>query len=565
MKTEKPAISALLNAVSLAAVVTSAAHAQQFVDQTSTRFPVQAEYTNQCTLVDIDGDGDKDIVWANGQGYSAIGTLLKPRVYINNGAGVFADETDVRMPGVTGCFRGVEAGDFDGDGDWDIILAQDYNRQPLLMINLGTGVFRDETAARLPVITMGSSRAQFGDVDNDGDLDILICNSGANRFATTGRPRLFINNGAGVFADAPTTQFPSTALAEQMDCVFADLDNDLDLDFVIATRATGANATQIWMNNGAGTFAKLAGLVADQTAYSYDCGDIDGDGDLDLVGVNAGASSTELLLRNNGAGTSWTNVSTQISPNPAADDNDSRFIDFDNDGDLDLVIAALGAPDRIYRNDGLGTFTQVTTGVMPAVTDSSLDIKVGDVTGDGKPDMITAQGESGSFQNRIFVNIGPADTIAPSVRLLEQVPSNGAGPFAVRTEVFDGITSDRGYDDKGVFLVYSANGGKQVSVPMKWDGNNLWRGVIPAQPACAHVDYFVRAFDVSNNMGTSPIKSFVAAGSCGVPGDLDGNGVVNGADIAILLNAWGGGGPADIDGDGTVDARDMSILLNNFG
>ncbi len=565
MKTEKPAISALLNAVSLAAVVTSAAHAQQFVDQTSTRFPVQAEYTNQCTLVDIDGDGDKDIVWANGQGYSAIGTLLKPRVYINNGAGVFADETDVRMPGVTGCFRGVEAGDVDGDGDWDIILAQDYNRQPLLMINLGTGVFRDETAARLPVITMGSSRAQFGDVDNDGDLDILICNSGANRFATTGRPRLFINNGAGVFADAPTTQFPSTALAEQMDCVFADLDNDLDLDFVIATRATGANATQIWMNNGAGTFAKLAGLVADQTAYSYDCGDIDGDGDLDLVGVNAGASSTELLLRNNGAGTSWTNVSTQISPNPAADDNDSRFIDFDNDGDLDLVIAALGAPDRIYRNDGLGTFTQVTTGVMPAVTDSSLDIKVGDVTGDGKPDMITAQGESGSFQNRIFVNIGPADTIAPSVRLLEQVPSNGAGPFAVRTEVFDGITSDRGYDDKGVFLVYSANGGKQVSVPMKWDGNNLWRGVIPAQPACAHVDYFVRAFDVSNNMGTSPIKSFVAAGSCGVPGDLDGNGVVNGADIAILLNAWGGGGPADIDGDGTVDARDMSILLNNFG
>ena len=565
MKTEKPAISALLNAVSLAAVVTSAAHAQQFVDQTSTRFPVQAEYTNQCTLVDIDGDGDKDIVWANGQGYSAIGTLLKPRVYINNGAGVFADETDVRMPGVTGCFRGVEAGGVDGDGDWDIILAQDYNRQPLLMINLGTGVFRDETAARLPVITMGSSRAQFGDVDNDGDLDILICNSGANRFATTGRPRLFINNGAGVFADAPTTQFPSTALAEQMDCVFADLDNDLDLDFVIATRATGANATQIWMNNGAGTFAKLAGLVADQTAYSYDCGDIDGDGDLDLVGVNAGASSTELLLRNNGAGTSWTNVSTQISPNPAADDNDSRFIDFDNDGDIDLVIAALGAPDRIYRNDGLGTFTQVTTGVMPAVTDSSLDIKVGDVTGDGKPDMITAQGESGSFQNRIFVNIGPADTIAPSVRLLEQVPSNGAGPFAVRTEVFDGITSDRGYDDKGVFLVYSANGGKQVSVPMKWDGNNLWRGVIPAQPACAHVDYFVRAFDVSNNMGTSPIKSFVAAGSCGVPGDLDGNGVVNGADIAILLNAWGGGGPADIDGDGTVDARDMSILLNNFG
>ena len=91
--------------------IMSAASAQQFVDQTSTRFPVQAEYTNQCTFVDIDADGDKDIVFANGQGYSSIGTLLKPRIYVNNGTGTFVDETDTRAAGITGCFRGVEAGD----------------------------------------------------------------------------------------------------------------------------------------------------------------------------------------------------------------------------------------------------------------------------------------------------------------------------------------------------------------------------------------------------------------------------------------------------------------------
>ncbi len=526
---------------------------------------MQAEYTNQCTLVDIDGDGDKDIAWANGQGYSTLGVLLKPRIYINNGTGTFADETDTRVAGITGCFRGVEAGDVDRDGDWDLVLAQDYNRRPLLLINNGAGVFADQTTTRLPNVAMGSARAQFGDIDNDGDLDILVCNSGASRFATTGRPRLFVNNGAGVFADATLTQFPSTALAEQMDCVFGDVDNDLDLDFHVGTRASATNSSQLWLNNGAGTFAKLATFVTDATAYSYDFGDIEGDGDLDLIGVNAGATNTELLLRNNGAGTSWTAVNSQISPNPTVDDNDSRFIDFDNDGDFDLLIAALGAADRIYRNNGLGTFTQVTTGVLPAVIDSSLDVKVGDLTGDGKPDIVTAQGESGAFQNRIYINTGAADTIKPNIKLVEQVPSRGVGPWAVRTEVFDGITSDRGYDDDGVFLVYAVNGGKAQTITMEWSGNNLWRGVIPVQPACATVTYLVRALDVSGNSSDSPVLSFVVGGSCGIEGDFDGDGVVSGADLATLLNAWGTGGPTDINGDGTTNAADMAILLNNFG
>ncbi|MEY5061385.1 MAG: hypothetical protein RIS45_1306 [Planctomycetota bacterium] len=565
-KPSTPSKSNKFLAIAALGMIAASAQAQQFVDQTSTRFPVQAEYTNQCTLVDIDADGDKDIVFANGQSYSTLGVLLKPRIYVNNGTGVFADETDIRAAGITGCFRGVEAGDVDRDGDWDLILAQDFNRRPLLLLNNGAGVFIDDTIARLPNIPMSSSRAQFGDIDNDGDLDILLCNSGTTRFGTTGRPRLFINGGTGFFTDASLTQFPSTNLSEQMDCVFGDIDNDLDLDFHVATRASAANSSQLWINNGAGTFARLATFVTDATAYSYDFGDIEGDGDLDLIGVNAGATNTELLLRNNGAGTSWTAVNAQISPNPTVDDNDSRFIDFDNDGDLDLLVAALGGADRIYRNNGTGTFTQVTTGILPSIVDSSLDVKVGDVSGDGKPDIITAQGESGAFQNRIYINTGPADTVKPTVKLVEQVPSRTAGPWVVRTEVFDGTSSDRGYDDDGVFLVYTVNGGKQQAIEMRWSGNNLWRGVIPASvPACATVAYFVRALDVSGNTVESPVKTFVVAGSCGVPGDFDGNGTVDGADLATLLNNWGSGGVADLNGDGTTDAADMSILLNNFG
>ncbi|MFZ9914909.1 MAG: dockerin type I domain-containing protein, partial [Phycisphaerales bacterium] len=183
---------------------------------------------------------------------------------------------------------------------------------------------------------------------------------------------------------------------------------------------------------------------------------------------------------------------------------------------------------------------------------------------DGKPDIITAQGESGAFQNRIYVNTGAADTIAPNIKLVEQVTPSGAGPFVVRTEVFDQITSDRGYDDKGVFLMYRIDGGKPQQVAMAWSGNSLWRGVIPAQAACAQVEYWVRALDVSNNVANSPVKSFAVPGSCGVFGDLNADGIVNAADLAVLLNSWGSGGPADLDGSGAVDAADMTLLLNAF-
>ncbi|MBM4100197.1 MAG: VCBS repeat-containing protein, partial [Planctomycetes bacterium] len=198
-----PQTSALrgLAVVALAVIPCLPAAAQQYVQQTSTRFPVQFDYTNQCTVVDIDGDTDLDIVWANGQGYSTQGTALPVRVYVNNGLGVFADETATRAAGITGWYRGVEAGDVDRDGDWDLILANDFNKRPQLLINNGAGVFSDQTTTRLPTFTMSSARAHFGDVDNDGDLDLAFCNNGATRFGS-GQPRLYLNDGTGIFADA---------------------------------------------------------------------------------------------------------------------------------------------------------------------------------------------------------------------------------------------------------------------------------------------------------------------------------------------------------------------------
>ncbi len=161
---------------------------------------------------------------------------------------------------------------------------------------------------------------------------------------------------------------PNQTVGQPMDCIFADIDGDLDVDLRIGSRGAGS---KLYRNNGAGVFSDIsANCPADGSCYSYDFGDINNDGDLDLLGANAGASNAELLLSNNGSGV-FTNVSANISPNPTTDDNDSRFFDYDNDGDMDLVIASLGATERIYNNNGAGVFTQVAS-IITSISDSSL-------------------------------------------------------------------------------------------------------------------------------------------------------------------------------------------------
>ena len=546
-----------------------AASAQQFVDQTAARFPVQAEYTNYIAVGDIDGDGDLDICFANGGGYSSLGALLKPRIYINSGSGVFTDETDARAAGVTGCFRSAEFGDVDGDGDLDLVLSQDFNRPAKLLINSGSGVFSDQSAVRIPTGGLSSARATFGDVDNDGDLDIALCNSGtSSRFGTNGQPRLWINGGSGVFTDESASRLPSGNIAQQMDILLFDADGDLDLDLFVVTRATAPGQSRLWRNDGTGRFTAGVTFPSDASAYAYDAGDIDGDGDLDLIGVNAGTSNRELLARNaNGTGTSWTDISSSISPNPTTDDNDSKFIDIDNDGDLDLVIAVLGSSKRVYRNSGSGAFTQVT-GAITASSDSSLDIKVGDFDGDGRYDLVTGQGESGQFQNRIYMNTGAVDTRPPTIAVTEQVvPGRDAGVARpVRVAVRDAYTSHMGFHARAVTLRHGTGGTLADAVPMSLAGNGIWRGILPPRPAGAVVSYSVRAVDAAGNAADGPVLTYTEPGSGGSPADLDGDGDVDGMDLTILLAAYGSSDAgADINDDGIVDGFDLAALLAAFG
>ncbi len=551
--------------------------APQFRDFTAILFPADPnEYTNQASVVDLENDGDLDIAWANGRGFSTPGTMERVRLYINDGTAHFTDETDARTGGLIGHFRGVEFGDIDNDGDMDMILANDFNKLPRLLVNDGNGFFTDETVARLPNILLSSSRAQFGDIDDDGDMDIYVTSGGAVSRFGCGQNRIYVNNGSGVFADETAARHPLGNLCEPQDAIFGDVDADYDLD--VRTASTAPNQSRLYLNDGSGVYTAAVGMPGDNNCYSYDFGDIDGDGDIDLLGANGAASgnNSEILLANNGLG-GFVTVSGQISPNlVGADDNDSKFIDYDNDGDLDLVIARLGGQanvqgERLYQNDGSGNFTQILDEISINL-DSTLDIMVADFDNNGTYDMITAQGESGSFTNRYYINTGPADTIPPTIVRTQQLADtpDTVGPYVVHATVADSHTSDRNFFDKGIFVNYSVNGGAAQQVAMQYSGGMIYRGEIPGQACGGTVEYFVTAIDWNDNLGTGSTLMFDVTGGGGLPpGDINGDCTADLVDVELFVGVLLGTDTdpthvanSDLNGSGGADGLDTQFLVD---
>ncbi len=541
---------------------------QQFVESTNARLPAASplEYSEQVDMADIDGDGDMDMLFANGRGFSSPQQQQRNRLYINDGNGFFVDETSLRLPTtLLGYTRDVEFGDVDGDGDMDLLIVNTFNTQSWLLINDGSGFFTHDSAA-LPTSSFSGSDGDFGDVDNDGDLDIIFTNSGTSAFGT-GIDKLYINDGTGLFSDETGTRLPGVGVAQSIDCDFADIDGDLDLDLIMGHRD---GRSQLWRNDGAGFYTDitLSNLPNDGSGtYSVDPGDIDGDGDLDLMVVRG---STDRAFRNDGTG-DFFNVTAAVLPsNPFQDDNDGDFFDLDNDGDLDYIIARLGSGgERVYvNNNGV---LQLTPGMITVISDSTLDVEIGDLNNDGRLDVVTAQGESGSFRNRIYMSSGPIDTLAPVTAQLDDLADtdDSTGPYVVRAAIRDGMTGDNNFHDRGIQLLYSVGNGSPQTVPMVWSGGDLYRGEIPGLAAGSMVAYSVMAMDWAGNLGISSEMTFAVTG--GILGDGDGDGDVDLSDLGSYFDCVGtslvGGDSCasfDFDGNQNVDFADFGSLQQAF-
>jgi hypothetical protein len=218
---------------------------------------------------DVDGDGDLDLILA-GAG--------QDRLLINSGAGAFDDETSDRLPPEDKVTQDAEFADLDGDGDPDLILGQEGGHA--LWLNDGTGRFI-EASDRLP--NPGNVEARKvtpADVDGDGDLDLYFSHVGWQEREP--QDRLLLNDGSGRFADGSAVRIPAET-GTTLTARFGDLDGDGDLDLV---RGEHGPLT-VWLNDGRGVFTDVSDAVlgVDRVAgpnIALALADFDGDGRLDI-------------------------------------------------------------------------------------------------------------------------------------------------------------------------------------------------------------------------------------------------------------------------------------------
>jgi hypothetical protein len=294
-------------------------------------------------LGDLDGDGDLDVLMTCAHFSGGGGWSNKPsKVYLNDGQGVFHDSgQDLGDAELSG--NGVNLIDLDGDGDLDahVIYYEVGGMADRVYLNDGTGRF-DDSGLALP-----EEEIAWGDLDGDGDLDMLAKAYGQGY-------RVYLNDG-GVQGGTPgqfTTGWQmEDSQAMYGDLALADLDGDGDLDALIASgfRSEGSLPTRLLWNDG-GQFTDSGQQLNKTMGARFAVGDLDMDGSLDLFVANMDRLPSEVWL-NDGAGRLVDSGLRLESP--------SRHLatwpslgDLDGDGDLDVVEAGFQGKAEVWLNQG---------------------------------------------------------------------------------------------------------------------------------------------------------------------------------------------------------------------
>lgn len=390
-----------------------------FTDQSS-RVPFTPAADTIATdveMFDLEGDGDLDLFVTRGDLAGGPRTNL---LFTNNGTGVFTAVTFGKAA-TAADFSDVELGDVNGDGRRDAFLSVSLGIERLMILNVGKGgrvTFQDRTAAQLPAGQPADVSIETGlfDADGDGDLDAIVANE--DPFVVPGtQNRLYLNNGAGTFTDA-TGNLPAI-LDDSSAFAIADFDEDGDRDVI-----TVNNGPFFYLqNDGTGRFTNQSATHLPVQPANRDSGrdavvaDLDSDGDLDVIFAISRSDQGPLLWLNNGAGV-FTDVSATHVPLAVLASQDVEGCDLEGDGDLDIIEANtgavippptdhrfVGAQDRILVNDGTGHFTDQTALHLPPVIDSSFSVACGDITGDGRADLVVVNGKSEPI--RVYIQGAP--------------------------------------------------------------------------------------------------------------------------------------------------------------
>jgi signal transduction histidine kinase len=377
-------------------------------------------------IEDLNGDGLKDLYTVNLYNQNLLfinrygtGTLFRDETMMRGASGGEADTTVYTIRDID---QGVGAADLDNDGDRELFLCSLVGHNSLLL-NKGDGYFHDVShQERRGIFPSGRSNSvSFVDADNDGDLDMFV----ANEMTTN---RLFLNNGGGYFSDI-TASSGLTTERGGISSTFGDMDRDGRADLIvtfwtdqcrfyknISTKDDGIRFVDMTERSGIGgnAYDRSNGVAA---------GDIDNDGDLDLF--IAKRKSPNMLFRNDGEGT-FTNISAAAIGSDTLISYGVCIADLNNDGWQDIYLSNVGA-NRFYLNNRNGTFTDKTFEFGLQHVGYNTGIAAGDVDNDGDIDLYTSTYING--ESRLFLNnINDSNSIAVTV---EGTISNRDGVGAI--------------------------------------------------------------------------------------------------------------------------------------
>jgi enediyne biosynthesis protein E4 len=388
-----------------------------------------------CAFLDYDNDGWMDIYFVN-SGKCDFYTPPRPirnALYRNNRDGTFTDVTEKAGVAGGGYGMGVAVGDYDGDGLPDIYVTQ-YG-QNILYHNNGDGTFSDVTAHAGVAAPGWNSSAVWFDCDNDGRLDLFVCqfvefnktmscgvDAEGNHHYCIPRifnpmpSRLFHNNGDGTFSDVSEDSGIAKHLGKAWGVVATDINNDGLLDLFVANDTV---PNFLFVNRGNAKFEE-DGLAA-EVAYSLDgrarsgmgvdSADFNEDGWMDLFVANIDEEIFS-LYKNNADGT-FDDVAMELGIGMSTRWMSGwglKFFDYDNDGNLDLLITN-GFPDDLvsefshqvtyreplllFRNNG-SRFENVSERSGPVFSKSfaGRGLAIGDFDNDGAVDALIAVNDS---------------------------------------------------------------------------------------------------------------------------------------------------------------------------
>ncbi len=434
---------------------------------------------------DIDGDGDLDIV-TSASGV-AVGTPVS--ILRNQGNGVFDTYITVPLTGGGACAK---LRDLDGDGDLDL-LAMSPNTAPpydfFTAMNNGSGSFG--SFVRHQVDGCGFGDIEAVDLDNDGDLDVCVTEYEACINDPSSGRRIYIsmNNGNGTFAQ------PIIVAVSQNPYAITSGDYNHDGNMDLATAHYGSYGANNWievhLGDGQGGFISHTTYQVGQGPYDIVSADFNGDGNPDLATGNDGAGDigieTMSVLMGNGDGSfqQATTYDGSYSPDLLGVTGITAG-DVDHDGDIDLLVSNAGSNDlSLYINDGQGNFSFNT---RYGVNSDPFAPYYADFTGDGIGDVASCVGlppDGGGGG----VAIIPGSPQITSINDNQNVPKsyflsqNYPNPFNATTTIKYDLPKS-GYVSIEIFDVLGRRIGTIVNSKQEsghhqviWDGNNFTSGI----------------------------------------------------------------------------------------